>query len=195
MSLPPHVEFAGGGSSGAGDEHEYEALQSDIERWVREQQHPARIVHKSRHSAHKGATAPIAGGAPYSAAHAVPHLAVSRRPEAPHDPVGGRDLDFAALVADRSTLAAAEPLAATAPLYTLYTSGTTGEPKGILRDNAHAVQLQHSMRTFYDVAPGETFWASSSSSSVGTPTDRRSQGRMSEGSALRRRRRRARGAA
>ncbi len=54
------------------------------------------------------------------------------------------------------------PVAATDPLYVLYTSGTTGKPKGIVRDNGgHAVALLWSMRHVYDIAPGEVFWAAS----------------------------------
>jgi propionyl-CoA synthetase len=53
-------------------------------------------------------------------------------------------------------------VAATDPLYVLYTSGTTGKPKGIVRDNGgHAVALAWSMRNVYDIGPGDVFWAAS----------------------------------
>ena len=63
-------------------------------------------------------------------------------------------------------MAGAEPAAAsvlaTDPLYILYTSGTTGRPKGVVRDNGgHAVALAWSMPNVYDVHPGEVFWAAS----------------------------------
>jgi acyl-coenzyme A synthetase/AMP-(fatty) acid ligase len=54
------------------------------------------------------------------------------------------------------------PVAATDPLYILYTSGTTGIPKGVVRDNGgHLVALKWSMKHIYGVSPGDVFWAAS----------------------------------
>ncbi|OBB37302.1 propionyl-CoA synthetase [Mycobacterium sp. 852002-51961_SCH5331710] len=71
-----------------------------------------------------------------------------------------RDLDWEDVVA--AAAVDPVPVAATDPLYVLYTSGTTGKPKGIVRDNGgHAVALLWSMRNIYDIAPGDIFWAAS----------------------------------
>lgn len=73
----------------------------------------------------------------------------------------GRDLDWSELMAG-ATAVDPVPVLATDPLYVLYTSGTTGKPKGIVRDNGgHAVALMWSMRHIYNIEPGDVFWAAS----------------------------------
>jgi propionyl-CoA synthetase len=86
---------------------------------------------------------------------------VLQRPQLEAELVPGRDVEW------NDALAGAEPadcvaVEATDPLYILYTSGTTGLPKGIVRDNGgHAVALAWSMTNVYDVEPGDVYWAAS----------------------------------
>src|SRR5579862_3787579 len=86
---------------------------------------------------------------------------VLQREMCPATLVRGRDHDWAELEATASP-ADCVPVAATDPLYILYTSGTTGIPKGVVRDNGgHMVALRWSMKNVYGVEPGEVYWAAS----------------------------------
>ena len=90
---------------------------------------------------------------------------ILQRPQLEASLVAGRDHDWAALrdaaLRERKS-APCVPVLATDPLYILYTSGTTGAPKGVVRDNVgHMVALKWSMKNLYDVAPGEVYWSGS----------------------------------
>lgn len=93
--------------------------------------------------------------------HKPQHVVILDRRLGAVKPEKAYDIDYTALVTSAPHTACVE-VDATDPLYILYTSGTTGKPKGIIRDNGgHAVALTYSMRTIYDTHQGQVFWAAS----------------------------------
>jgi len=95
------------------------------------------------------------------ARHKPSHCVIRQRSQLRWPLTRGRDHDWDELMAGAEP-APWVPVKSTDPLYILYTSGTTGMPKGVVRDNGgHAVALRWSMEHIYNVAPGEVFWAAS----------------------------------
>jgi propionyl-CoA synthetase len=86
---------------------------------------------------------------------------IFQRPMQKADMIAGRDIDWQEAMSNAAP-ADCEAMEATDPLYILYTSGTTGQPKGVVRDNGgHAVALKWTMKAIYNVEAGDVYWAAS----------------------------------
>ncbi len=96
------------------------------------------------------------------ASHKPDACVIYQREEAQATMVEGRDIDWKDAVHAAEKVTECVPVAATDPLYILYTSGTTGEPKGVVHDNGgHLVALKWTMSNIYGIEPGDVFWSAS----------------------------------